>query len=232
MQKASDWMARGWRGSILKLKGSPEMSVGTQGLRRLAILLGIVGTFGGTWVAGHRLESVLEHSRFERLSKSEPVRQAAKELLADLEYEHQQFLAVQQAKPPIRPLSVDRYAIAEIEIQNAQFRIDLDAAHDKLDEAARKHSTLNRGGIKEVRWNLHPFKNAYDVTSPMPFTEMPRVESLILEDGRAHVATPAPTVWERISIAVLPLLGFFVPWAATLSIGWVVAGFQKVDPAH
>ena len=34
-----------------------------------------------------------------------------------------------------------------------------------------------------------------------------------------------PRAWEHVLIAILPLLGFFLPWGAVRAIGWVGAGF-------
>lgn len=38
---------------------------------------------------------------------------------------------------------------------------------------------------------------------------------------------PAAGVWSYVLIAIVPILGFFIPWAAIKSIGWVLAGFIK-----
>ena len=37
--------------------------------------------------------------------------------------------------------------------------------------------------------------------------------------------TPAPGAWSYVLIAIFPVLGFFIPWIAVRSIGWVFAGF-------
>jgi hypothetical protein len=71
-------------------------------------------------------------------------------------------------------------------------------------------STVNKGGIKAVRWS-----------------KTLAVDSIETEDGSLLLPTPAPSVWEYLLVALFPLLGFFVPWGAVRAIGWVVGGFVK-----
>ena len=69
-------------------------------------------------------------------------------------------------------------------------------------------STPNEDGIKTIHWT--------DGFEP---------ESIETTDGRTLYPTPAPGLWSYVTIAVLPLLGFFIPWGAVRAIGWVAAGF-------
>ena len=43
--------------------------------------------------------------------------------------------------------------------------------------------------------------------------------------GQRFYPTPAPSAWSYLLIAILPILGFFIPWGAVRAVGWVVAGF-------
>ena len=51
------------------------------------------------------------------------------------------------------------------------------------------------------------------------------VASIQTQDGQTLYPTPAPGAWAYAAIALLPLLGFFIPWGAVRAIGWVTAGF-------
>jgi hypothetical protein len=67
---------------------------------------------------------------------------------------------------------------------------------------------VDKGGIKAIHW-----------------TKDNEIESIDTQDGRTLYPTPAPGLWSYVTIAVLPLLGFFIPWGAVRAIGWVGAGF-------
>ena len=71
-------------------------------------------------------------------------------------------------------------------------------------------SDVNQGGIKTINWT-HDFG----------------VASIETQDGQTLYPTPAPGAWSYVLIAILPLLGFFVPWGAIRAIGWVLAGFVQ-----
>jgi len=68
-------------------------------------------------------------------------------------------------------------------------------------------SELNSGGIKTVH-----FQNR-------------EVASIEPQDGQTIYPTPAPSAWLYLLIALLPFLGFIIPWGTVRSIGWVAAGF-------
>ncbi len=69
-------------------------------------------------------------------------------------------------------------------------------------------SRLNADGMKVIHW-----------------TENWAVASIETRDGQTLYPTPAPGAWAYAAIALLPLLGFFIPWGAVRAIGWVGAGF-------
>jgi|GEM_PF-1357601 len=71
-------------------------------------------------------------------------------------------------------------------------------------------SEVNMDGIKTINWS-----------QGMDY----RVESIETEDGQTLYPTPAPSRWLYLLIALLPALGFLVPWGAVRGIGWVGAGF-------
>lgn len=70
-------------------------------------------------------------------------------------------------------------------------------------------SELNSGGIKAVH-----FENR-------------ETASIETQDGQTLYPTRAPGTWSYVLIAILPILGFFIPWGTVRAIGWVVAGFVE-----
>jgi hypothetical protein len=71
-------------------------------------------------------------------------------------------------------------------------------------------SIVNEGDIKTIHW-----------------TKVLGVESIETEDGQTLYPTSAPPAWEYFLIALLPILGFLIPWGAVRAIGWVGAGFVQ-----
>jgi hypothetical protein len=71
-------------------------------------------------------------------------------------------------------------------------------------------STVNKDGIAVIRW-----------------TKSLAVASIETQDGQTLYPTPAPGAWLYVGIALLPLLGFFIPWGTVRAIRWVGAGFAE-----
>lgn len=71
-------------------------------------------------------------------------------------------------------------------------------------------SKLNKGGVGTIHWNRNL-----------------EIASIETQDGQTLYPTPAPGAWSYALIAILPLLGFFIPWGAVRAIGWVLAGFVQ-----
>ena len=80
----------------------------------------------------------------------------------------------------------------------------------KTGERTEWEQQINKGGIKSISWSKDN-----------------NVESIETEDGQYLFPTPAPSVWEYLSIPLFPLLGFIIPWGVVRAIGWVVTGFMK-----
>jgi hypothetical protein len=78
----------------------------------------------------------------------------------------------------------------------------------KLDLSAGLSSHLHKDGIDTITWSRGC-----------------QIASITTEDGETVYPTPAPGAWSYVLIAILPLLGFFIPWGAVRAIGWVGAGF-------
>jgi hypothetical protein len=82
----------------------------------------------------------------------------------------------------------------------------------RFDYESSTYSGPNRGGIKTIAWGKN-FGVRYFET----------------EDGQTLYPTPAPSAWLYILVALLPVLGFFLPWGAIRAVGWVVAGFVQTS---
>lgn len=82
------------------------------------------------------------------------------------------------------------------------------AVDPQTGEQIQWEQKVDKGGIKAIHW-----------------TKDNEIESIDTQDGRTLYPTPAPGLWSYVTIAVLPLLGFFIPWGAVRAIGWVGAGF-------
>ena len=78
----------------------------------------------------------------------------------------------------------------------------------KTGERIQWDQQVDKGGIKTIHW-----------------TKDNEIESIETEDGQTLYPTPAPGVWSYFLIAILPMLGFFIPWGVVRAIGWTLAGF-------
>ena len=81
------------------------------------------------------------------------------------------------------------------------------------DEQYVPMSEINSGGIKTIYWSKDY-----------------RAELIQTDDGENLIATsPLPPAWEYLLVAILPILGFFIPWGAVRALSWVGAGFLKTS---
>jgi diadenosine tetraphosphate (Ap4A) HIT family hydrolase len=69
-------------------------------------------------------------------------------------------------------------------------------------------STVNESGIKTIHW-----------------TKGLGVESIETEDGKTIYPSEAPNRWLYFLAAILPFVGFALPWGLIRAVGWVGAGF-------
>lgn len=79
---------------------------------------------------------------------------------------------------------------------------------DPYADIAMPFSKVNKGGIKTIVW-----KKDYGVYS---------IET---EDGATLYPTPSLSLWPYLFAAILPLLGFVVPWGSVHALAWVGVGF-------
>ena len=60
--------------------------------------------------------------------------------------------------------------------------------------------------------------------------EKRKLDSIDTQDGQRLYQMEAPGPWSYVLIAIFPVFGFFIPWIAVRSIGWVLAGF--IQPSN
>jgi hypothetical protein len=191
-----------------------------EGTRRLALLMGAVGAILGGFASYVELQSILEqrasHIKFERLAASDHVRQ-----------EHNCMIGILSESGCTEHLpgdEWDKYIVSpsypnakRVSLPNGEIRDYPSSMKDEqLSNILNKQfppdskGTLPQptGGIKKINWR-HDFS----------------VESIETEDGQTLYPTPAPAAWLYLLIALLPVLGFVIPWGAVRAIGWVIAGF-------
>ena len=77
-------------------------------------------------------------------------------------------------------------------------------------EQVQREQKVDKGGIQTIRW-----------------TKDNEVESIETQDGQTLYPMSAPSSWSYAAVAILPLLGFFIPWGALRAIGWVLRGFVQ-----
>jgi len=191
-----------------------------EGTRRLALLVGVVGVILGGFASYVELQTVLNrralHNRFEQLTASDVVQHERKRLQTPPDFipDPDPYAAI------AKPIQIDPQTGERVTPQPGQ--VDYDALAKKYggtSDAANPPNTLpadfngwevtvNKGEIGTIYWG----KNL-------------AIASIETDDGQRLYPTPAPTLWSYLLIAILPVLGFFVPWGAIRAIGWVGVGF-------
>ena len=179
-----------------------------EGTRRLPRLLGALGAIAGGFASYLELQTVLDqrarHNKFEQLATSDVVKQERKALKEDFLADAfaidpktgERLAAPQTAQPKHGPW--EKYATPASPSHIREY----DAQGNPIS------SQFDRGDVKTIHW-----------------TKDFRVESMETVDGQTLYPTPAQPKWLYLLVALLPGLGFFIPWGAIRAIGWVGAGF-------
>lgn len=175
-----------------------------EGTRRLALLLGAAGAIFGGFVSYFELQTVMDqrarHNRFEQLANPSVVQLARKSCFeSSAPSEHGPWEKYQTPQESAPPLPTE----AKLVPPYCFIPVDDPNAADYTP------SELNNGGIKTVH-----FENR-------------EIASIETQDGQTLFLTPAPSAWSYLSVALFPVLGFFLPWGVVRAIGWVGAGFFK-----
>ena len=104
----------------------------------------------------------------------------------------------------------ERLANSELVLQERKSQAGWTTVNPKTGDADDWYQLIDKGGISTIHWSKDN-----------------EIESIETREGQTLYPTPAPGVWSYVLIAILPLLGFFIPWGAVRAIGWVGAGFVQ-----
>jgi hypothetical protein len=185
-----------------------------EGTRRLALLLGAAGAIACGFLSYAQLQSDIrqraDHKRFEQLANTSIVGQGFRGCFGlNAQSEHGPWDKYQTSrKTPQKSTAPSDTLPGDFFDKHPVFCIVPD---DDPNAADYTPSESNSAGIKTVH-----FENR-------------RITSIETADGKTLYPMPAPGARSYVLIAILPLLGFVIPWGTVRAIGWVAAGF--VQPA-
>jgi len=230
----------------------PDLETGAnvnlkEGTRRLALLLGAVGAIFGCFVSYLQMQSLLNqsahHNKFEHLASSDVIRQEQHFWPLTLRYAADKAIEAFRKLPASQQREIyDHLTTTEQVSLLAKLKCEPILAGTPSTATTRENlvgvpnhpgyeiippgaesddpyactaepsdpppSTVNKGGVKTIRW-----------------TKGLGIESLETEDGETLYPTPAPSRWLYLVAAILPALGFALPWGLVRAVGWVAAGF-------
>jgi hypothetical protein len=202
-----------------------------EGMRRLALLIGIlgaaIGCFASYVVSRDTLSARERHRAFEQLATSDVVQQERKAL----QEEHESWFRpwvdgweeYRRVQTPPKDIVAAWKSFSPEHREELLAKMTPEQKHnlrtvieqqmqkgeqDPYGDIAMPSSSVNKGGIRTIVW-----KKDY------------RVYSIETEDGATLYQSPAPTRWPFLLAAILPVLGFFVPWASVRVLAWVGIGF-------
>ena len=211
-----------------------------EGMRRFALLLGAAGAIVGSFASYFELESVLSqsarHDIFARLAASDEVKNERTAWPLALRYtpkdaiESLRKLPEGQQRDVLHTLTKEERTdlLEKLKCASSQWGVDSVAtvqgnlsqvdpyvqyAQDDpyactAESSDPPISTVNKDGIKTIHWS-----------------KSLGVESIETEDGQTLYPVPAPSGWLYLFAAILPVLGFVLPWGFIGAIEWVGTGF-------
>lgn len=217
-----------------------------EGTRRLALLLGAVGAILGGFVSYLEFQSILNqkehHNKFEKLANSDVVRQEQsswsltilytpdkaietfrrlpenqqRDVYGRLAQKEQLDLLAKLNCEPLQPGSPSTAETRKNLLTDTKYPgwevlpgLEKDDPYACMADASDPPpSTVDQGGINRIHW-----------------TKALGVESIETEDGQMLYPAPAPSLWLYLFAAILPLLGFILPFGLIRAVGWVGAGF-------
>jgi hypothetical protein len=182
-----------------------------EGMRRLALLVGVLGATLGCFASYVVLRDALaaraRHKAFELLATSDVVQELRK--MATVDYGA--FVKKYRWQVDYDALA-KKYGGQPVPPKGGKQQIDFSKYDPEPWEpdATPISFGVNKGGIKTIHW-----------------TKDLGVESIETEDGATLYPTPAPTRWRYLLAAIFPLLGFAVPWGSVRALAWVGVGFLE-----
>jgi len=210
-----------------------------EGTRRLALLLGVAGAICGSFASYLELQTILEqrarHSNFERYANSDVVRQEKGEpdwSVRNAQAPGEKWNPVPELRakyPGLKEWSDER--ILESLSDPAKFRSAFPQYAALSDDVIKRNIAVLRA---KATMDSSPANGPWEVVATevdadgikiINWNKSHGVESIETEDGGTLYPTPAPSRWLYLFAAILPLLGFALPWGLIRAVGWVGAGF-------
>ena len=223
-----------------------------EGTRRLALLLGAIGAILGGFASYLEWQSILNqrerHNKFEQLAASDVVKSERNAWPLVLRYVPQKAIEAlrklpeSQQRDVLYTLTPEERAdlLAKLKCASSRWGVDSTATiQGNLSQVNRPpslpkgytldtpapakddpyacsaetgdppNSTINRNGIETIHW-----------------TRALEVDFFDMVDGQTLYAVPAPNRLLYLFAAILPLLGFILPWGLIRAVGWVGSGFS------
>jgi hypothetical protein len=167
-----------------------------EGMRRLAIALGVAGSFTAAIFGYQNARDVWNarsaHKRFESLVTTSAIQKDLKELVDTIQKGRSKNLST---------LSDEQLQVYKNLLENTPpgerqklARLDRKASGDGIDQFTVDPSTST-------------------------------ITSIQLSTGELLSRTPPPTLMAWIVLPLYPLIGFLLPWGATRVLAWVGVGF-------
>jgi hypothetical protein len=201
-----------------------------EGMRRLALVLGIAGALVGGYASFLELRNIAKYREFRKFANSYSVRLEAQSFTADVQHVRTIYLnskAHDDSQMPQGRENANRSdplsAARQISGLIAAERTDRDNAERRLLLIQRTHSEIKMNGVRKINWTKDYGINAIDISFPWP--RHLDIESIETEDGHTLFPVPSPSVSTYLSIVLLPMVGFLIPWGICRATGWIGIGF-------
>ncbi len=214
-------------------------------MRRLAIVLGVVGAFAGGIYAYRDARDVWNarsaHKRFESLVTTPAVQKDLKELVDTIQKGHSENLSafsdgqlqvyknlLENTPPGERQklagtLSEDRRKQLDAIVSQMQSRNESDEnIQAVVDDFKKKYGIFINLDRKASGDGIDQFTVELSTST---------ITSIQLSTGELLSRTPPPTLMAWIALPLYPLVGFLIPWGAIRVLIWVGAGFFQSKPA-
>jgi hypothetical protein len=216
-----------------------------EGMRRLALLLGVVGAILGAFASYLELQPVMRqranHKRFEQLANSDVVKQEQNSWPLTLRFTPDKAIGAFLSLP-------------EKQQRDVFFQLNQEQESDLIAKLKCEPTPLGSPTTAATVENLlkipdhpgytldvkdDPYACLADAGDPpastvsrngietIHWTKALEVDSLDMVDGQTLYGGPAPNRWLYLLIVLLPILGFFIPWGVVRAIVWVGAGFAE-----
>lgn len=187
-------------------KGEVWMRNAREAIRRLGLVVGILGALAGAYLSYRHVESFLherdQYREFQRVMAS-PV------VLATIEH----------LKTPIsskRYKSRDRSTGEEMTFtwtrKEPPSTEDVERIRDQRRSGLGMQEWVNSGGVRKIQFDLKG-----------------DVLGIEKDDNTTVVRATPPTFSSFLVALIFPPLGFLLPWGTAKTVTWIAAGFLRKD---